>query len=659
MIALELTTGLVSSAPMTLSVTVNGVEYADPLKNASGASIAFDSIQISEDIRGNARASFDIIDKTGALGALPMWCDVAIWDGYTSLLVDNGRLTSDQINALPFSNEYLFRGVMVHQTQVPAYGIGQRIHCECVDWGIFLDRSFIPSLSYTGGGSTADALGIVGQAGGVPWPIWWSHYDAQTGSEVQGQLVSNGDTGRSLFDLMCRAMFLASTDYWLWIASDGEMAISTSAAVNDWGDMKLNAVGTAATPSYAPRYLITDAVTAGPDSYCQLVWDTPGLVGYWRLDESVVAAPGAINRVGVTAYRRHFGQNGRTRVWGLDSALDTGVYTGAGFGLVQKQGLIMAGEPKLGCPSFVAASTQYVTVPNSPRIALGDTVSFECWVARSTATAQGIMNLGAGSLAVTWNADGSISGQKAGTGDFMKSTTTIPSDSSFHHVVVVKSPGAAAIYIDGVSVGGVYTAQTLSVSASALELARQSGGVNYLNGWLSNCALYGVALTAQQVISHWQARTVQIGTITGDFSSGIETDGTQEESAVWNGTRFVYVDEAVGADRGVQSAYRQLASAALQPGISATSYLAPKQTRIRGQVTVTSRDYWQLGQQVQVTNKALGLTALAMTVYQIDIKFINGLGERKTTLGLGTLGALGSRPSASRQLQARLSKANL
>lgn len=672
MVTVGLTTGAISSAPMAMSIQVNNVEYADHRFNPAAASIDISSIRISQDVRGNATASFDIIDKNGTLGQLPTWCDVRIWDGYVSLRWDDLVGGAHSPNAVPWQNGNAFSGMLVHQSQAPAYGIGQVIHCECVDYGLLLDRTFIPSFTnFWAAGATQSPTGIrdlielVAGIGGIKAPLWINPgFLIDLSDSAGATIVSTGDSTRGLLDLIVSEIVSSAgtIDYFFFVTADGQFVVAANAGgvstpLRRLAEPAIIAadIGRSAAARFIEHYLVTDSATGGPDSYAQLVWDTPGLVGYWRLDEETGTV--AYGRFG-TARFQNSDLAGNTQ-WDVTAGWDPGTYTGAPT-LAQKIGLSVAGEANTGVVALVAASSQYVTVPTSPRIALGDTITFECWVARSTATAQGIMNLGAGSLQVVWNADGSISGQKAGTGDFMKSTTTIPSDSSFHHVVVVKSPGAAAIYIDGVSVGGAYTAQTLSTSASALEMGRQQGGTNYLNGWLGQCALYSTAVAAQDAIAHYRARTIVPGTTKAENIS-LDTDGTQEESAVWNPTlgRFVYVDEALALDRGAQAAYRQLATSALQPGVTGQAYLGPKATRVRGQMTITGRDAPKLGQSVWLTNAALDQVNVQYTIYGIDTAFISGTGLRKHTLRIGATTVLGSKPSAARQLQARLAKSGI
>jgi hypothetical protein len=535
-----------------------------------------------------------------------------------------------------------------------------------------LDRTFIPAWSnvasngaggfFAGGPVQLPALLSALQAYGLPADVNINSDFMVYAGEVVGALnAPQGDTPRGLIDMFLNAALVTvpsgSRDYFVWVTPQGYLFCAPPGFLSTVGRVLFQTVGPVNVyGGYVSRSLITDSVTGGPDSNAQLIWDTPGLVGYWRLDETHGAV--AYSRMGMTWQQVQNG-NSPPVYQLLDNGLDAGTFTG-GPSLAQKIGLSVTGEATSGVVALVAASSQYVTVPSSPRIALGDTITFECWVARSTATAQGIMNLGAGSLQVVWNADGSVSGQKAGTGDFMKSTTTIPSDSSFHHVVVVKTPGAAAIYIDGVSVGGAYTPQTLSVSSSALEMGRQQGGTNYLNGWLGRCALYATAIAAQDAIAHYRARAIVIGTTKGE-DLVLETDGTQGESAVWDPTsgRFIYIDAAAGLDRGVQSAYRQLATTALPPGVSAKAYLGPKATRIRGQVVVTGREAFRLGEPIGLTNSAEDQVATALLIYGIDTAFISGTGLRKNTLRFGSATAIGSKPSAARQLGARLAKSGI
>ncbi len=161
--------------------------------------------------------------------------------------------------------------------------------------------------------------------------------------------------------------------------------------------------------------------------------------------------------------------------------------------------------------SFASASKQWVSVPDSATLDLGDVLTYEAWVKRaSTGTGQTILDKGGGSLIVRFLANNKILVRRNGVANICESTVAITDTTSWHHIVVTKNGATVKIYIDGVDVTGTVTNSTLVNTSVVLGIgAADAGSEEFFNGSIDEAAVYGTALSKARVEAHWAAGSVK------------------------------------------------------------------------------------------------------------------------------------------------------
>lgn len=228
--------------------------------------------------------------------------------------------------------------------------------------------------------------------------------------------------------------------------------------------------------------------------YDDVILATSGLVGYWPLDE-----PSGTSAADAKSANHGTIVNGSTKSVSLGfSAGDVGM-------------------------TFVAASSQHVTIPNSAAYQFGTgDYSIECWFFRASdpSTEEALIQRG----------DATDHGFEQYLGDggrYLNSRlggayaqTAYPGwawGGVWHHAVTTMDrDGNGVIYIDGSASGSPVALSgqsAVSVSESATTyLGRTPGGTKYLTGGIAKVALYNVALSAATVAAHYAARTATAGT---------------------------------------------------------------------------------------------------------------------------------------------------
>lgn len=226
----------------------------------------------------------------------------------------------------------------------------------------------------------------------------------------------------------------------------------------------------------------TRLLTAIPASYQAAVIETPGLIGYWPLDDA-----------GPTIRDASGGGH-------------PGTLTG---GSTQQPSLLPSGD---GAAIDFATSNGYVTVINGGAFDFPGTQVFtvEAWVrAKSMGTQRFMLGTRDGNGTSGWlfyiNSTGSIRLARYPTGGIVDSGGTPLADLAAHHVVVVYTGTAARFYVDGalISTPGGF-AGAMSASPQPLVIGRDadlSGG--QLMDLLQHAAIYNRALTAGEVAQHY------------------------------------------------------------------------------------------------------------------------------------------------------------
>ncbi|MGI9099881.1 MAG: LamG-like jellyroll fold domain-containing protein [Solirubrobacteraceae bacterium] len=152
--------------------------------------------------------------------------------------------------------------------------------------------------------------------------------------------------------------------------------------------------------------------------------------------------------------------------------------------------------------------SDYVTVPDAASLDLANgAVTLEAWVKRSNAAVTSMCLIDKGVGAIQFCLDNNNTVLLRNNVAYISRSTTTVTDTSWHHLVATKTASAAALYIDGVSVTGTVTNQTLVNTTTALLFGVvnpwSSGG--YLAGTIDEFALYNAALSAATVLDHYKA----------------------------------------------------------------------------------------------------------------------------------------------------------
>lgn len=173
------------------------------------------------------------------------------------------------------------------------------------------------------------------------------------------------------------------------------------------------------------------------------------------------------------------------------------------------------GAPTLGVTGAIVTSndtavtlngtTQYITDPDNALLDPGDIFSLEFWYnAVATGAVDGLMDKGNNGYAVQTDAAGHIVLVKQGVSTIVTSLT-IPTVGFWTHVVVTKSGVTSRIYLNGVDQSGAVTNATIVATADALLIGIGTGPANPFAGSMDEVALYPTALSAAQVLAHYNA----------------------------------------------------------------------------------------------------------------------------------------------------------
>ena len=151
----------------------------------------------------------------------------------------------------------------------------------------------------------------------------------------------------------------------------------------------------------------------------------------------------------------------------------------------------------------------YVSVPDAPALAYGDTFTYELWAKVSTlGPTHTLVQKGSGGARLYIAPDGRLALRKSGTDPDLVASTTSVSAGAFHYIVATKSGSTVRLYLDGADVTGTVTNQTISTTTSPLLFGVAVNGTSgFLNGTIDEAAVYGTALTPSQIQQHYKAAT--------------------------------------------------------------------------------------------------------------------------------------------------------
>ena len=207
-----------------------------------------------------------------------------------------------------------------------------------------------------------------------------------------------------------------------------------------------------------------------PGSYMREVMrDAPS--AYWRFGE----------KIGTTAYD-------------ISGNALNGTYTG-GYTLDR----IGALTGDANSAVLLDGSTGYITVADNPLLDPGDTFTLAAWIyLTDDAGDRTIVSKGTNGYQLYTNAR-SLYLAKIGVGNIASSNVTIAA-STWTHVVATKNGATTKLYINGVDVTNAGVDQTITATAIALNIGREtSSAAAFLSGSLDEVAIWPTALSAARV----------------------------------------------------------------------------------------------------------------------------------------------------------------
>jgi hypothetical protein len=285
--------------------------------------------------------------------------------------------------------------------------------------------------------------------------------------------------------------------YW---RSNGIFIPGATAATLNLSNLQTNhaaAYSVLVSNAYGSVISVTTTLTIIPNNYpyAQLVLaDNP--IGYWRLNELS----------GTTAFDCVGGRNGVYNSTQLGqpgyNLLDT--HTSARFGFLASQNSFVGGIPV----DFGTNANNSLTV--------------EAWVKGAAPSSDaGLITKGTGSGGEQFNLDCGGGGRafrffvRKDDGNAVLATGNVVPNNQWQHVVGVlnRSSGYVALYVNGVSnASNTFPTENyrgLLRSTNAMSIGARQGGTTVYNnqwgGYMQDVAVYNYALSAAQILAHYQA----------------------------------------------------------------------------------------------------------------------------------------------------------
>lgn len=226
---------------------------------------------------------------------------------------------------------------------------------------------------------------------------------------------------------------------------------------------------------------------------------------------------------------------GIVSLWGVDeaegSAADSkGSNTGTYQGNPSRHQASILPNGEGFCVDLTPA-TQFVNVPHAASLNLGDIFTLEAWIRPDIVTGnRGIISKGGGAYYLRMKAD-RLQLIRSQTAEIVASTNTLSAGTPYH-VVATKTGSTVKLYVNGVDVTGTVSNSTCANNSNALNIG---GDTNFsterFDGKIQYAAVYNVALTAEQVASHYTAAHQGAPDVVTQAATGVGID-----EATLNGT---------------------------------------------------------------------------------------------------------------------------
>lgn len=498
---------------------------------------------------------------------------------------------TDNVNA-----RILFGGILLNRRETRGPGSILYTEVECAGWGYFLDNRLVPryeSKRDVGGRIrkyTQDrsiVIDLVNRKGG---PLQASGATVDLTNSDMDLLKLSGDTLRSALEKVAAE---ASP-------GDGETVSATALGRHFYVDNDAQVHYFAGTEGLAAPYRIADG------SYVRDVIDTAGLVEYWSLREEA----GSTN----------YGAKGVTNLTaaGTSGVTDVGVVNEPAYRAVTLDG------------------TQRILKTSAPAALFpGDTFSLECWVYRTDSSGTDILIVSTGSTDNSYDLRLDSTGRirltrRPSTLDFI--TTAGISDNEWHHIVVSHSPGATAVYVDGVSEAGTLTTQTFGTAADQFAIGWTSGG---WVGRVQHVAVYSTALSAATALAHYnQGISLTPENLMVEYDSTEDVRGVYVRGGNAKGSDWV-VEKGTPWEAGSAYAYLDAphAKTVAARDRKGKAWLRRHERVDSGSFQITGYHGWRVGQLIAVTDATLGLSGATYEIVSVNGEFDGGPGTYEIEFG--------------------------
>lgn len=323
-------------------------------------------------------------------------------------------------------------------------------------------------LTSTGVPSVASWMNVEGGAGPPPPSITgFDPTSGQVGTQVD--VAGSGFTGVS-------AVAFNGVPSQFTVASSSELTATVPAGATT-GRISVTAAGGTATST--TDFIVTGAPPPPAPYRDAVLGDGPR--GYWRLGET---SGGAIDETGNSAAGAYRG----------------GVTLGVPGALI--------GDPNTAV-HFNGADA-YVNVRANASLDVGDIFTYELWLRRGSTlgVTQRLLHKGAGAASLGLGTSNKVVLLPGGSGAVTIASSRVAiTDHNWHYIVATKNGPDVHIYLDGSDVTSAGTNTTMTNNTTALNIGRATTGVAYFDGDIDEVAIYPVALTAAQVLAHYQAGT--------------------------------------------------------------------------------------------------------------------------------------------------------
>lgn len=183
--------------------------------------------------------------------------------------------------------------------------------------------------------------------------------------------------------------------------------------------------------------------------------------------------------------------------------------TTAGSPSYDQTGAIRSGEDD---GAILLGGAAAFTAPDSATLDLGDVFTLEAWVKRNSLTAavNNIMDKGSNAYSFGINAAHQFDLTKQDIAVIVVSTVTIQNTVGWNHLVATKDGAQVNLYVNGGNCTGTVTNQTCANNALILHIGESYLATQRVNMVIDEVAIYSTALTAADVLAHYEAGRPEI-----------------------------------------------------------------------------------------------------------------------------------------------------